>query len=173
MAQYAEHWGELLFNLDHLTKRNAKRQWRYEIRWSWGGLCAYCRNKKATSLDHVQPRSRGGSSLRSNLVPCCVDCQKSKGNRTDWYDWFKEQPFFNQDAADLITEWTTNKRFLNHDHERLDDRATICIKQSTLRNGEDEPPCSGIDSTSLIEESDGAEKRDSTDSDAERYCLQG
>ena len=35
-------------------------------------------------------------------------------------------------------------------HERLDDRATICIKQSTLRNGEDDRPALELTALRLL-----------------------
>tara|TARA_B100000035_G_C21011560_1_gene559860 strand:+ start:63 stop:515 length:453 start_codon:yes stop_codon:yes gene_type:complete len=143
MAKYAEHWGELLFNLDHLSKQTAKKQFRQDIKYSWGGMCCYCRENKATSLDHVVPRSRGGSNLRSNLLPACRSCQESKGNRIDWYDWFKEQPFFNQDVADLILEHTQNKRFLEQDNERSNHRAEVCSHKSTIRSRENEQASTG------------------------------
>lgn len=143
MAKYAEHWGELLFNLDHLSKQTAKKQFRQDIKYSWGGMCCYCRENKATSLDHVVPRSRGGSNLRSNLLPACRSCQESKGNRIDWYDWFKEQPFFNQDVADLILEHTQNKRFLEQDNERSNHRAEVCPHKSKVRGRENEQTGTG------------------------------
>ena len=145
MAKYAEHWGELLFNLDHLSKQSAKRQFRHDIRYSWGGMCCYCREKKATSLDHVVPRSKGGSNLRSNLVPACRSCQESKGNRIDWYDWFKEQPFFNQDAADLILEHTQNKRILEQDNDRTEHRTKVSTDSCSLRVRQNEPSGPGED----------------------------
>jgi 5-methylcytosine-specific restriction endonuclease McrA len=33
------------------------------------------------TLDHVIPRSRGGSSSWENLVACCHACNRRKGNR--------------------------------------------------------------------------------------------
>lgn len=33
------------------------------------------------TLDHVTPRSRGGSNRLENLVLCCLTCNSSKGNR--------------------------------------------------------------------------------------------
>jgi len=33
------------------------------------------------TLDHVVPRSRGGSSTWENLVACCHSCNRRKGNR--------------------------------------------------------------------------------------------
>jgi 5-methylcytosine-specific restriction endonuclease McrA len=47
--------------------------------------CQYC-GRTATSqdltLDHVLPRSRGGSSGWENLVACCRPCNNRKGDRT-------------------------------------------------------------------------------------------
>src|SRR5688572_32784598 len=47
--------------------------------------CQYCGRQHAPSeltLDHVQPRSRGGESSWDNLVACCKRCNHRKGNRT-------------------------------------------------------------------------------------------
>ncbi|MEO5535699.1 MAG: HNH endonuclease [Pseudolysinimonas sp.] len=43
--------------------------------------CAYC-PASATTIDHVQPRSRGGADSWENLVACCLRCNNLKGDRT-------------------------------------------------------------------------------------------
>lgn len=43
--------------------------------------CAYC-GKVANTIDHVQPKSRGGSDSWENLVACCVRCNNEKADRT-------------------------------------------------------------------------------------------
>ena len=46
--------------------------------------CQYCGKRFPTSeltLDHIVPRSRGGSSAWENLVCCCVACNTRKGGR--------------------------------------------------------------------------------------------
>ncbi|GAA4988275.1 HNH endonuclease [Kineococcus glutinatus] len=43
--------------------------------------CAYCRGT-ASTVDHVQPRSRRGPDTWENLVACCVRCNNAKGDRT-------------------------------------------------------------------------------------------
>ena len=45
-----------------------------------GGRCVYCR-AAATSLDHVVPRSRGGTHTWDNVVAACGGCNGRKGDR--------------------------------------------------------------------------------------------
>src|SRR5579864_1923960 len=45
--------------------------------------CQYCGsalNAAELTLDHVIPRSRGGTSTWENLVACCHSCNRTKGN---------------------------------------------------------------------------------------------
>ncbi|WP_156759945.1 HNH endonuclease [Microbacterium karelineae] len=46
-----------------------------------GHRCAYC-GRSATTIDHVQPRSRGGEDSWENLVAACVKCNNVKSDRT-------------------------------------------------------------------------------------------
>ena len=56
------------------------RQYLYE---KFGHRCVYCGNESdAIELDHVVPRSKGGSDRVSNLVPSCHKCNQRKGNRS-------------------------------------------------------------------------------------------
>src|SRR6266705_930085 len=46
--------------------------------------CQYCCKVMSSgelTLDHVLPRSRGGLSTWENLVACCHDCNRRKGNQ--------------------------------------------------------------------------------------------
>ncbi len=45
-----------------------------------GQRCQYCRGP-AESLDHVVPRSRGGTHTWDNVVACCRRCNIRKGNK--------------------------------------------------------------------------------------------
>ncbi|MEE8394893.1 MAG: HNH endonuclease [bacterium] len=67
----------------HRQKARAKRlresQWWKNKRAS--GVCHYCRVRapaKTLTMDHVVPIIRGGKSIKSNLVPCCKDCNDRK-----------------------------------------------------------------------------------------------
>lgn len=47
--------------------------------------CQYCKKvlpPAELTLDHVQPRSRGGESTWDNLVACCKRCNHRKGSHT-------------------------------------------------------------------------------------------
>lgn len=57
-------------------------------RWHRGGVhirdghrCAYC-GAKATTIDHLLPRSRGGEWSWLNCVAACSKCNEGKGSRT-------------------------------------------------------------------------------------------
>ena len=57
----------------------------YEIREylleKWGRKCAYCGADGAPlEIDHIHPRSRGGSNRVSNLTIACHNCNQAKGN---------------------------------------------------------------------------------------------
>jgi 5-methylcytosine-specific restriction endonuclease McrA len=46
-----------------------------------GYRCAYCQ-KSANTIDHVQPKSRGGKDTWENLVACCLKCNNTKSDKT-------------------------------------------------------------------------------------------
>ncbi len=52
----------------------------------FGGLCAYCGIEKANTKDHVIPLSKGGTYFIDNIIPACVSCNSSKGNKTV-FEW--------------------------------------------------------------------------------------
>jgi hypothetical protein len=58
----------------------------YEVRQyllnKWGRQCVYC-GKKGVPLEveHIHPKSKGGSNRVSNLTLSCVKCNQKKGNK--------------------------------------------------------------------------------------------
>ena len=125
-----------MFDLHCLSKRTAKKQFKHLIRSSFGGLCAYCRCQRATTVDHIIPKCNGGTSL----------------------EWYSRQEFYNKVAKEVIQEWIDNREYRNDYSEWSDNRAKICITTSEIRSVEDEPTCSGEDSTAIVEIQDGAEE---------------
>ncbi len=59
------------------SRRNIFKRDRY--------TCQYCGGRPGTpelTIDHVLPRSKGGTSTWTNCVLACVDCNAKKSNRT-------------------------------------------------------------------------------------------
>lgn len=49
-------------------------------------FCAYCGERmldpEKTTLDHIIPKSRGGSNHFRNLTPACFQCNQDRGTKT-------------------------------------------------------------------------------------------
>jgi len=48
------------------------------------GRCQYCKSHvsiKSFTLDHVVPRTLGGSTIWTNVVTCCASCNQKKGDK--------------------------------------------------------------------------------------------
>lgn len=68
----------------------------YEIREylleKWGRKCAYCNAQNIPlEIEHIHPRSKGGSSRVSNLTIACRHCNEAKGNQ-ELKDFLAQQP---------------------------------------------------------------------------------
>src|SRR5690554_2808708 len=69
----------------------------YEVREylleKWGRECAYCGEQNTPlEVEHIHPKSKGGSNRISNLTLACTPCNQSKGN-------LPLQVFFQQDKG--------------------------------------------------------------------------
>ena len=53
-----------------------------------GYRCHYCGSPHTLTLDHVLPKTKGGTHDEQNLVAACRTCNVSKGSRD--YETFKE-----------------------------------------------------------------------------------
>ncbi|WP_246265328.1 RNA-guided endonuclease IscB [Acrocarpospora pleiomorpha] len=68
----------------------------YEVREyllaKWGRRCAYCGTSSVPlNIDHIHPRSRGGSDRVSNLTLACITCNQAK-NATPIEEFLKTKP---------------------------------------------------------------------------------
>ena len=68
----------------------------YEIRQylleKWGRKCAYCGVENTPlEVEHIHPKSKGGSSRVSNLTIACRNCNLAKGDR-DIKDFLSGEP---------------------------------------------------------------------------------
>lgn len=46
-----------------------------------GWTCQYCGSRTSLTVDHVIPRSKGGSSEWDNIVASCAPCNRRKGDQ--------------------------------------------------------------------------------------------
>lgn len=58
------------------------------------GVCYYCGGKfppAELTMDHLIPVSRGGRSIRANVVPCCKECNNRKRYLmpTEWQEYLQ------------------------------------------------------------------------------------
>jgi hypothetical protein len=95
---------ELLYNLEATTSSEARKKWRQSIKEQWNHQCAYCGSDENLTLDHITPRSKGGSDRVTNVLCACKECNTSKGHQK-WYDWYLTQSFFTTDRLSAIIEW--------------------------------------------------------------------
>jgi 5-methylcytosine-specific restriction endonuclease McrA len=70
--------------------------YQYEVREylleKWGRKCAYCGAKDVPlEVEHIIPRSKGGSNRVSNLTLACTPCNQAKGNQ-DIREFLKQKP---------------------------------------------------------------------------------
>ena len=70
---------------EHLVRERRKARELRSSQW-WKnrigeGICHYCRRRfppGELTMDHIVPIVRGGRSVRSNVVPCCRECNAGK-----------------------------------------------------------------------------------------------
>lgn len=102
---------ELIFNLQCLNRRTARKKFRKDILDSWDNKCAYCGSDRAFTLDHIIPKAKGGGTKRGNLLACCPTCNLDKSD-IDWLLWFRSKKFWTQERENTVWEW------LSYNHEQ-------------------------------------------------------
>lgn len=75
--------------------------------------CVYCGEvfpSDLLTLDHVQPRMRGGDNSAGNVVSACARCNTLKGGRPAW-DFLAEDPVARDHFLRLATGvWKRHRR---------------------------------------------------------------
>lgn len=99
---------EPLALLVELTPRLAKRRFRQSIYEAWDHNCGYC-GAPATSLDHIIPKFKSGSSNRNNLLPCCRSCNDHKATMA-MEEWYRQQTSFTEERLQSIINWTQDDK---------------------------------------------------------------
>ena len=83
------------------------KDWKDAVMY-FRGKCSYCGRKQSRSVkltrDHVVPVSKGGKTVRENIVPSCARCNSSKSDN-DMEEWYSRQPFYSADRLARIYNW--------------------------------------------------------------------
>jgi hypothetical protein len=93
--------------LIELTPKLAKKRYRQSIYEAWDCKCGYC-GEEATSLDHIVPKFRSGSSNRNNLIPACRRCNTNKASN-QMEEWYEQQSFFSFAKIKKIKDWMNSE----------------------------------------------------------------
>ena len=88
---------------EFVPSRTARIRFRQAIFQHWNWRCAYC-GGTAESLDHILPKVKGGLTVRSNLAPACLPCNRRKGHR-EVFTWWREQPYWTEIGQARLTDW--------------------------------------------------------------------
>lgn len=94
---------ELLFNLQCLQKKSARKRFRRSILDAWPE-CGYCGRPRPSTLDHIVPRARGGETTRKNLIGACGACNLEKSD-SPWFEWYRGQIYWTPEREDKILGW--------------------------------------------------------------------
>ena len=89
--------------LDQLCPKINNKHWRDSLYKITKYKCIYC-GKPSESLDHLHPMSKGGTSITSNCVPCCLSCNGKKSD-SEVLSWYRKQNFYDPRRAMAIRAW--------------------------------------------------------------------
>ncbi len=92
--------------LDQLCPKISNKNWRESLYKLTKYKCIYC-GKPSESLDHLHPMSKGGTSMTSNCVPCCLSCNGKKSD-SEVLSWYRKQNFYDPRRAMAIRAWFSN-----------------------------------------------------------------
>tara|TARA_A100001015_G_scaffold291874_1_gene366564 strand:+ start:675 stop:1004 length:330 start_codon:yes stop_codon:yes gene_type:complete len=80
-----------IHNLIAMNSSMSKKMWRKALKEHFDCTCVYCGQTYELStltLDHVIPRSAGGETIASNMLPACSCCNQKKGSKP-WLDFMR------------------------------------------------------------------------------------
>ena len=96
-ADWGPEWFESA-DPDHIRREKHKARDLRQSQW-WknrraSSRCYYCQQEfpaRELTMDHIVPLARGGFTTKSNVVPCCKECnsQKSYLLPVEWEAYLK------------------------------------------------------------------------------------
>jgi 5-methylcytosine-specific restriction endonuclease McrA len=92
-------------HLDELDPKQRRKAHRQQILQRFGGHCFYCWEKpERLTIDHIIPRSKGGTEYHGNLAPSCHRCNGSKSDK-EVIAWLRSQSFYSPEVEARVREW--------------------------------------------------------------------
>lgn len=79
--------------------------------------CAYCGSTSNITRDHIEPVSKGGLNLISNIVPACKSCNSSKRNKP-LVTWYTSQKFATPERLDKVLNWMKREEVMPNASKR-------------------------------------------------------
>ena len=84
-----DDWVDIRKDEQHVKREREKARKLKKTQW-WqnklnNGICHFCHqqfSRNELTMDHLVPVSRGGKSTKSNVVPCCKQCNNEKKHLT-------------------------------------------------------------------------------------------
>jgi 5-methylcytosine-specific restriction endonuclease McrA len=70
----------LMHDLLCFRSSDARRMFREGIKARDGHKCVYCGSSENLTIDHVRPKSKGGTDTADNCVTACRPCNQAKGS---------------------------------------------------------------------------------------------
>lgn len=104
ISEYIDKRGKKIWSHRHLSNDPIPGSVRYEVLKKAKGKCELCgisNKEKSLDVDHILPRSKGGSNDISNLQSLCYTCNRQKRNLDD-ADLRDMSKFFDHRDKDCI-----------------------------------------------------------------------
>ena len=122
-------WG--IMTMESASNRNylAEREWLYQ---TYDGRCWMCEGP-ASQIDHIVPRSRGGSDQRSNLRLACSACNVSRNRVQSPFGYAAIPPVEQFEMGRRVYEQVTLHRSMYKATEYLSDAASPTEVLETLK----------------------------------------
>lgn len=77
-----KHWSRIPRNVVSIRGGKVAQKKRWAVFKRDGYRCRNCSAEHDLTVDHIHPRSKGGTNNLDNLQTLCARCNSAKGNRT-------------------------------------------------------------------------------------------
>lgn len=97
---YVSQRNQKMMSLPHTL---TEEEWQGTLK-EFNYKCAYCGGESDLEKDHFVPVSKDGEYTIDNIIPSCINCNRSKYNY-DFFDWYINQEFYDEEREIHILEY--------------------------------------------------------------------